>query len=83
MLESNHHHGRQSRKEQTNGKCAGVRTIRGNEQPKHLSVQLKIKIIALQRPAGTVAASWRAMEKIILYHYLDFFHNHVLLLSYE
>ncbi|KAJ1362018.1 hypothetical protein KIN20_021427 [Parelaphostrongylus tenuis] len=35
MLESNHHHGRQSRVKYTNGRCAGVRTIREDGPSKY------------------------------------------------
>ncbi|KAJ1346169.1 hypothetical protein KIN20_000889 [Parelaphostrongylus tenuis] len=38
MLESNHHHKRQSREEETNGKCAGVRTLREEDQVQGVQV---------------------------------------------
>ena len=43
----------------------------------------KTKMIALQRPDGTLTASRKAMEKIIYDYYSDLFSSHVLLPSYE
>ncbi|KAJ1370856.1 hypothetical protein KIN20_032671 [Parelaphostrongylus tenuis] len=54
MLESCHCHGLQSREVETNGKCAGVRTVREDGPSKSNAVQVTIPQISAGFPSNAL-----------------------------